>query len=103
MRLKEGVKIQGVRSELILGLMVADEVYKNAGYELTITSLMDGTHSATSLHYSGCAVDLRTRNISSDEQKKLIVVQMKQKLGIDFDVILESNHIHMEYQPRKGD
>ena len=100
MILKEGVKIQGISTELLFGLNVADGVYKDHGQELTITSLLDGKHSSTSLHYSGNAGDLRTRDVPK-ELHQPIRDDIKSKLGIDFDVILESDHIHMEYQPRR--
>jgi len=99
MFLKKGVKIQGISNEMLLGLFVADQVYQEHGYELTITSVIDGRHSKTSLHYSGNGGDLRTRDIPEDDREP-IRASIKERLGIDFDVILESDHIHMEYQPR---
>ncbi len=100
MILKEGVSIQGISNEMLFGLVVAEGVYKEYGYELTITSLLDGTHSDTSLHYSGNGGDLRTRDVD-EEHRRPIRNDIKSKLGRDYDVILESNHIHMEFQPRR--
>lgn len=100
MKLKTGVKAQGLRPEMLLGIMAAQEVYRAHGFPVVITSLLDGTHSATSLHYSGCAVDLRTRHVPKSEQQQ-IRDEIKEALGEDYDVILESTHIHMEYQPRR--
>lgn len=94
------VKIQGIRTELLFGLIVADQVYKEYGKELVITSLNDGNHSVTSLHYSGCAADLRTNYFTPNECIK-VEHEIKERLGIDYDVIFETNHIHLEYQPRK--
>lgn len=99
MRLKEGVKILGMSTELLLGLNVADQVYREYKIELVITSVVDGRHSKTSLHYSGNGADLRTRNFPEEDHER-IRAEIKDRLGEDFDVILESDHIHMEFQPR---
>jgi uncharacterized protein YcbK (DUF882 family) len=98
-KLKEGVKIAGMRCELMFGLYVAASVYKTHGYDLTVTSLCDGKHSRTSLHYSGAAADLRIWDIAP-EKLVLIVDEMGKALGVDYDVVLESDHIHLEFQPK---
>ena len=100
MNLKEGVQIQGATTELLFGLIVANQVYSDFGYELTVTSLLDGKHSLSSLHYSGNAGDLRTRNVAPEDRPP-IRDKIKENLGIDYDVVLESTHIHLEYQPRR--
>lgn len=97
MRLKTGVKLTGLRAELFVAIMVADQVYAEVGRELVITSVVDSKHSATSLHYAGSAFDCR---IYDDMDNEKIKATIKERLGIDFDVILEGNHIHVEYQPR---
>jgi len=103
MRLKDNtVKLHGIRPELLFALQVAAEVYKVYGQELVITSITDGKHSLTSLHYAGCAVDLRTHYFTDSIRKK-VRDEIKERLGIDFDVVLESNHLHIEYQPRRRD
>ncbi len=56
-------------------------------------------HSATSLHYAGAAVDLRTKDMGGAEAKRAHKM-LQEALPEDFDVILEGNHIHMEWQPR---
>jgi len=100
MIIKAGVRIKGISQELLLGLFVANEVYALHGVNMVVTSLLDGKHSATSLHYAGEAADLRTRNIPQDVDPQDIRKEIKDRLGMDYDVILEDNHIHMEHQPR---
>ena len=97
---KNGVSLLGVRPELIIGLMVADTVCREIGVDLTITSICDGVHSATSLHYTGAAADIRTRDMTESQIPRLMTALVA-ALTNDFDVVLESNHIHLEYQPRK--
>lgn len=94
------VKIQGIRPEFLFALLVANEVYTSCGYSMVITSLDDGKHSDASLHYSGCGGDLRIRNIGNKDHILLIHAEIKRRLNKDFDVVLEHNHIHIEYQPK---
>lgn len=98
MRLKEGVRAAGIRAEVALAAAIANHVYKAHGYDLVITSLLDGKHSATSLHYAGAAMDLRTRHLKPGDADA-IVSDLSDALGQDFDVVLESDHIHVEFQP----
>ena len=97
MIIKEGVNIQGLKLEMRPVLMYANRIWKKHGKELAITSGMDGTHHASSLHYYGYAVDLRTRYFS-DKEKQTIASELKHMLGDGYDVITEKDHIHAEYQ-----
>lgn len=107
MRLKDNsVCMTGATPELLFGLNVADKVYADLGVEMIITSGNDGKHSLTSLHYSGNAADLRSKNIPGNPAK--VAKEIKARLNIDYDVILESRgkpneHIHLEWQPRRRD
>jgi len=65
-----------------------------------ITSTTDGKHMPGSLHYKGLAVDLRIRDLAPDEQKRYYN-DLKFALSKLCDVILEKDHIHVEYQPSK--
>lgn len=98
---KAGVK--GPPSALIAGaISVADQVYASAGAQLVVTSLRDGVHMPGSLHYSGNAVDLRIRDLNQG-QLGMILQGLRSRLsGQGFDVILESDHIHIEYDPKPG-
>lgn len=94
----DSILVQGIRPELVLALQIVNDVYKSFNKELVITSIYDGDHSDTSLHYTGCAVDLR---IYADLDNEKLRTEIERVLNIDYDVILESNHIHLEYQPRR--
>ena len=100
MKLKKGVKLLGIRPELLIAIQIAEGIYTEHGQELVITSVCDGKHSFTSLHYSGNAVDFRTRYF--DEQTILnVALALQTSLTKDFDVVIEPTHLHIEYQPRK--
>ena len=101
MKLKDdSVDITSIQPGLLVALMVADGVYSERGYECVLTSGRDGTHSTTSLHYAGAAVDLRVNNVPA-ELRPGIRDSIKHRLNQDFDVLLEDDHIHIELQPRR--
>ncbi len=99
MKLKEGVNPTGLKPEIMLAIQCACMVYHKYGYDLTLTSICDGEHSAGSLHYVGLAVDLRIKNITHEPMRREIFEEIRDNLGANYDVILESTHIHIEYQP----
>ena len=63
-----------------------------------ITSAVDGKHSKGSKHYIGYALDIRSRNMTSNG-KLSCTKQLKVKLGNEFDIVLEKDHIHLEFDP----
>jgi len=94
------VNSNGIRPELVLALFIADQVYSDNGKNLVITSLNDSQHSKTSLHYSGAAADLRINYFNKSESMK-VVRDLRTRLNDDYDVILEEDHIHLEFQPKR--
>ena len=76
-------------------------VWEEMGYQvLIITSLNDGRHGKGSLHPLGCAFDVRKWNLREEHRAKAVNLLTK-KLGKEYDVILESTHIHVEWQPKE--
>lgn len=66
-------------------------------YEVTITSGRDGKHMQGSKHYLGLAIDIRTRDMKNQER---VLNSVKKILGSLYDVILESDHMHIEFDPK---
>lgn len=99
MKIKKGVKLNGLNPIMTLALLIVKDVYASFNVELVITSATDGKHSNASFHYIGNALDIRTRDFTS-EQKVIAHRQIKENLGDEFDVILEKTHIHIEFQPK---
>lgn len=64
--------------------------------DVTITSGMDGEHMVGSKHYIGEALDIRLLGARTNEFRVLIA----KRLGADYQVILENDHIHIEYSPK---
>lgn len=102
MQLKPGVRILGMRPELLVGIWIAEGIWRKHGADLVVTSVIDGTHKRSSEHYSGCAADFRVHGVQNIET---IVGDLQAALGSDFDVIHEGSgtanaHVHLEYQPK---
>lgn len=97
--LKKGVRINGLTPEMGMGVQIIASIFAAHNKNAVITSVADGKHSRGSKHYSGNAVDWRTRHLLTSERDK-ITLDCKASLGDDFDVVLESDHLHVEYDPK---
>jgi hypothetical protein len=98
-------------------LMQVDLLYRHWGDELIVTSGSEDTakHSYASLHYAtpAQAADVRIweraqvpeSNAQWESIRELATDFLKsQELPADWiDVVLESTHIHIEYQPKRKD
>lgn len=99
MMIKAGASIKGAKPELVIGLIIAASVYETFGVDLVVTEITGGTHSPGSLHYVGLAADLRTNNVPEGRVPTLFN-NLKIALGAQFDTVQESDHIHIEFQPK---
>lgn len=97
--LKPGVRITGMRPEILLAAVAAERVYEEAGHDFVITACVDGKHMAGSFHFAGAAIDVRTRDLPPADVPK-VLARIKACVGDDFDVLLEADHIHIEFQPK---
>ena len=67
------------------------------GYEPTITSAGDGVHKEGSRHYSGKAFDFRINDLPTEISVKTWVNRIQASLGNDYFVLLEQDHIHVQW------
>ncbi len=95
--IKAGVRIKGLHSAMVRALPIVEDVYGTV--ECVITSGADGKHMFGSLHPRGKALDFRTRNLPSGALGGVIDA-IRQRLGPDYDVIKEKDHLHVEYDPK---
>jgi len=99
--LKEGVRAGGLRPEMAIVRQIATEVYAEHGADLTITSIADGVHAATSKHYVGCAEDYRTHHgvLPDDETRYEVAAEIQRRVGAEFWVRYEPDkwHIHAQW------
>ncbi len=101
---KEGVKIQGVKPEILIAMTIYDDVVRRLhNQEATITCVTDGKHRGLP-HYLGYAIDGRTRDNNgtqwSSEEKRVVAASVRDRLTDEYDVVVESTHIHIEFDPR---
>jgi hypothetical protein len=98
--LKSSARITGVRPETLFAMRVAEGVFEDRKLGLmTITSCNDGKHSPGSKHYVGGAFDIRTRDIPQD-QWQIVAGDIRERLGTEFDVVVEKDHFHIELDPK---
>lgn len=71
------------------------------GAEAVVTSGRDGKHSANSAHYRGQAIDLRIWNLGNEvfigTFCKRLSAALVINLGPYWYVVLEKDHIHLEF------
>lgn len=65
---------------------------------LYVTSMNDSTHMRGSAHYRDEAVDFRTRELAHADVERWAVV-CRRRLGDAYQVIIEVDHLHIEYDP----
>lgn len=100
MKTKDGVKINGIKPEMLMGLNIAEGYFNTYGIsQMVVTSAVDGKHGIGSLHYVGYAADVRTWAIPKADLPTF-TVGLAEELGKEFDVVLEKDHIHIEFQPK---
>jgi len=103
--LKDGVRINGFHftSEIVRILDVARETAPKMERDAVwVTSANDSRHSDNSFHYKNQAFDIRIYNIIGDvhREAKLWAERLQQVLGLNYDVVYEKDHIHVEYDPK---
>jgi hypothetical protein len=99
--IKPGTRLSGIRPEVVLAIVAAHAVIDELGHDCVVTAAIDGKHTTGSLHYAGAAVDIRTRDLAPEDQKKF-EARVRECLGEDFDVIHEADHLHLEFQPKRS-
>lgn len=101
--IKPGVDLRGLVPQMAIAYSIALSLYQEKfGVPCVITSGSDGKHGPNSLHYKGKALDFRTNNLRGP-QVHPIYLALKEALGAQFDVVLEDDHIHCEFDPKDPD
>ena len=80
--------------KLLKALRVTNITCNRHGELFIITSLRDREHMPGSLHYVGMAFDMRTRHMS-DENKRKVLLELRDELP-EYDIIEYSTHYHIE-------
>lgn len=80
---------------------VLDEIHKRVANRETIITDANSPRKGRSLHPVGNAIDIRSRDLQKGTVLRL-VSSIRKTLGNCFDVLLESDHIHIEYDRKNG-
>lgn len=91
-----GVDTSRLRKEIRQAMWAADFVCWRYGEELVITSCFEGLHKEGSLHFKNRAFDMRSPRTYLNS----IVDDLREFIGPDFDVVVESDHVHVEHDPK---
>ena len=75
------------------------DVFGMYGLQTWITSADDLKHMAGSFHYIGLALDFRSYYWLDYIDQVELADKLAFIVGDDFDVVLEKDHIHVEYDP----
>jgi len=98
LQFKEGVQLTVTKAVNEI-LLKTELVFNHFNVPCTVTSGTDGKHGEHSKHYVCQALDFRRSNIK-DELLAPLVQMLKQTFGKDYDIVLEVDHIHIEYDPK---
>lgn len=96
MIIKDKVELYGLSKEIWHAAKIVSKIYLKHNRTLVITSGRDGKHKKNSKHYLGNAIDTRIYYFT-DEVAQLVTEEIKSKLGALYYVLLESDHIHIQY------
>lgn len=99
LRLKYGVSLKGIQPAITFALVATVELFRRYGANCTVTSANDGVHMEGSKHYKGLALDFRTRELPKSCRSPLTAA-LRSALGREYDVVLEKDHLHVEYDPK---
>lgn len=104
LRFDKGIRAFGLVPEILWALDRCVDVWieLQTNVDVVVTSGRGGKHSRTSLHFSGNACDIRSREMN-DETLRAVILRLKQVLGKQFDVVYETGdqpHLHIEHQPK---
>ena len=96
----KGVSLVGLRPEMLFGHSIVLEVFRDLGHKtLHITSIRDGVHSKGSRHYLGLAIDYDVVGLEKKDFE-IIAKEIRARLTNEFDVVVHSTHIHVEFDPK---
>ncbi len=94
---EHGTTGEGLSDNIFFIEDTVDNIFnETAGRDGIVTFGINGTHMDDSLHYTGEAIDLRTRDLT-EAQKQKILRELRDRLGPEWDVVEHDTHIHLEH------
>lgn len=101
LNLKPSVVFKRITKQQLKMLQTALDVWTFFGFTPTVTSANDSKHRTNSLHYTDLALDFRTKDLPPGVAGG-IASQLQTSLGLGYDVVMEKDHIHTEYDNKRG-
>ncbi len=95
------IDLSELKPEISKALDVLNPLMEALGVPLVVTSTNKGTHMKGSKHFTNQAIDIRSRQLTLKKQRDLVKT-LAEQLGQDYDVVLESDHIHIEFDPKEN-
>ena len=101
--------LQVIKPQTVLAILVASSIYEHHNQDCEIYSVVDGVHGPNSKHPEGFAFDIRIKHLDGNDKDisaedmriaRMIAAELREALGPQYDVVVESNHIHVEYDPK---
>jgi len=96
MLIKAGVDISRLKREIRRALQTTFDLLDEQLFSFIVTSTYEGDHGAGSLHYGNDAFDFRL----TFSEPGSFVRELKKRLRPGFDIVVEEDHIHIEYDPK---
>lgn len=104
MKLKPGASLRGVQWQMFDAAIIAEPIFVAAGQEFVITSGSDGQHpDKKNIHGQGLALDCRTHDLKDLSTITAVADMVRRALNPAYDVVVEKDHIHIEYDPKIGE
>lgn len=107
LRIKGGEKkarVFGTQPEMVMASMIVAFIWLEffPGVECVVTEGSGGKHKDGSRHYVGFGKDYRIFNLPEPKSESVdrAAKEMRRRLGPDYDVIIEIDHIHVEFDPK---
>jgi hypothetical protein len=94
---KPGAVIKELNSALCHVAYSVWFVWREYGLTAMLTSGNDSKHMEGSLHYKNLAWDFRIWGIPNPQEARDKLHKLLNTKGNDYDVVLESDHLHIEY------
>ena len=99
MKVKKGASLYGLHPMMQIANVEAASIWDDFGQELVITAGGEIRSGGFSLHSNFRACDYRTRYFPNINVTHQVADRLRSALGGDYDVVVESDHIHCEYDP----
>jgi len=96
--IKDGVRFVSGPAAMAIAYPIIKDIYEEVGFDCGLTGGIE-QHEPPSKHVTGGAHDFRIRHLP-DGVDQDIASMIQEQLGDGFDVVLESTHIHVEYDPK---